>query len=311
MRTVFLGTSEFALPILRELDASSHIDLRLVLSRPSKPSGRGLEPTDPPVAIEAKSLGIDLAQPRKPGEASILDRLRRLSPRLMVCAAYGAYMPESLIGMASLGVVNVHPSLLPAYRGAAPVARAIMEGKTVTGVSFMLTDTEGWDTGPVLTSFSHPVNPEDTTGSLTEKLSRLAGRKVVEVVVGYAEGDIEPAPQEGEPSYARKIEKSETWIDWTEEAARIERLVRALQPSPGARTRYGKRMLKVVCAEVAEGDFGKPGTVRLVGEGIVIACGRNGLRPLVVQPESRKAIAVADFVRGYRPRDGERFGGRP
>lgn len=281
------------------------------MSRPPRRSGRGLRLTDPPVAREADRLGIELVQPEKPAEPSILDLLEDLSPRVMVCAAYGAYMPEELLRKAPLGVVNIHPSLLPAYRGAAPVARAILEGETRTGVTFMLTDTEGWDTGPVLTSFPTVVEPDDTTGSLSRKLSELAGRKVVDVILAYAGGELSPLPQQGETFYARKIDKSETWIDWAQGADRIERLVRALQPSPGARTRYGKRLIKLIRSEVVSGDFGEPGALRSDDGGMVVACGLDGLRPLVVQPESKRAMPMADFVRGYGPKDGERFGGRP
>lgn len=233
--------------------------------------------------------------------------LRELAPDVMVTASYGAWLPEDLLSIPGLGVVNVHPSMLPLYRGAAPVTRAILDGREETGVSFMLTDS-GWDTGPVIASFSEPILPEDTAGTLERRLAGLAGERLPGVLEGYGTGELVPIPQTGEAVYAGKVETGETWLDWSRESLYLERQVRAFQPVPGARTSFEGKMLKVVQASVSPVPVPQ-GEVRL-RDGILVGCGDGGsLRILRLQPASRGIMTAEEFLRGSHMKDGDRLEG--
>ncbi len=306
---VFLGTAEFALPLLRVLGDSRNFRLLAVVSRPARPAGRGRRLRQPPVAREALDMDLPLLQPEKAGDKDFLRRLAQLEPRVMVCAAYGLYMPRKLLQTAPGGVVNVHPSMLPRHRGAAPIQRSIMEGDRKTALCFMITDSRGWDTGPVLRCYSRCIGPRDNAGSLHDALAGLAGEKVEEVLEGYLAGDIVPTPQEGEPSYAEKVSRRETVLDWSRSAADLDRVVRALSPWPGARTIFRRRTLKVLDCLPLEGEGGAAGRVTGYRDGCpTVACGSGSLLLLRVQPQSRGRMSGDDFARGYSPKPGERLG---
>ncbi|MFO7950473.1 MAG: methionyl-tRNA formyltransferase [Candidatus Fermentibacteraceae bacterium] len=304
---VFLGTAEFALPALRALHLSERFRLLAAVSRPPRPAGRGRRMRQPPVAGEAMGLGIPLLQPEKACDAGFLRRLSALDPQVMLCAAYGLYMPKELLETAPHGVVNVHPSMLPRHRGAAPIQRAIMEGDRETALCFMLTDSRGWDTGPVLRCYPRTIGPRESAGSLHDALAEMAGERVEEVLEGYLAGRIVPEPQRGEPTYADKVGRGETVLDWSRPASEVDRTVRALSPWPGARTGFRGSVLKVLECLPAEGD-GDPGTIIGLEEGFpLVACGRDAVRLLRVQPQSRGRMPGDDFARGYSPRPGERL----
>lgn len=304
MKAVFLGTSEFAIPSLRTL-SRSEIKLQCVVTRPPRPAGRGKRLRQPPVYHAASELGLPVHQPVKLQE-DFIEMLRSLEPDIMVAAAYGAWLPMELLDSSGLGVMNVHPSLLPLYRGAAPVARAIMDGVQRTGVTFMLTD-EGWDTGPVIASFPEPVAPGDTAGSLTERLAEKAAERIVPVIEEYSRGILRPVPQTGRSCYAEKISKQETWIDWSRRAEEIERLVRALQPWPGARTKLRGKMIKVVRASLLPHDL-PPGEILPEDGGLTVGCGdSSSLRIEELQPASKKVMQAQDFLRGARLKPGDSF----
>lgn len=305
LRTVFLGTSHFALPILRALNLSNH-DITAVVTRPPREAGRGRKLTQPPVAELAGELGLNVLQPGKlTGE--FIETLAALHPDVMVSADYGAWLPEALLNSSPLGVVNVHPSLLPKHRGAAPVPRAILSGETGTGVTFMLTDN-GWDTGPVIAQFHEPIHPNDTSGTLEERLAMLSGEHLPDVLTDYASGLLVPVPQEGDSDYAEKLSTEETWLDWELKAEKLDRIVRAFNPAPGARTTYKGKLLKLFRTEVAMGDL-DPGHIRVAGDHITVGCAMDtALEVWELQPEGKRSMTVEDFLRGTQMRSGERLG---
>jgi methionyl-tRNA formyltransferase len=304
MRLLFLGTSSFAVPILEVLTSSSHIRLTGVVTRPDRPAGRGRKLTSTPVAEAAARASLPLFQPVKLKKA-FREEVTTLAPDVILSAAYGLYLPEWFLSAAPSGVVNVHPSLLPELRGAAPVARAISEGLTETGVTFMLTDS-GWDTGPVLRSFKCDIHPDDTTGSLESRLATLAASETVSVLKDYVSGALHSKVQDGEPSYADKITSKETFLDLNSSAEALERLVRAFQPSPGARVLFRGRILKIHSAALSMIEV-PPGEVVVTEDGsMVVGCGSGSLELKKVQPESGKVMEINAFIRGYRPRKGEK-----
>ncbi len=299
LRTVFLGTSEFAVPSLR---AVSEMTLAVV-SMPDRPAGRGRKLRRPPAACEAEELGIPLLQPEK--LTGIRETIESLKPDVMVSASYGGWLPDWFLKLAPFGVVNVHPSLLPRHRGAAPVVRTILEGDTHTGVSFMLTDS-GWDTGDLLRVSRCQVPPGVTAGELEDQLADMAGKELPSLLNEYTEGRLSPTPQEGPESYAGKITTEESRIDWRGSAVSIERAVRAFNPVPGARTAFRGRELKIFGARV-DPIGGTPGTV-VSGRPLVIACGESSLVLTDLQPQGKKRMSGEDFVRGYRPEPGDSLG---
>lgn len=303
LRVVFLGTSTFAIPILRTIHVSPH-RLSMVVTRPSKQAGRGRRLRMPPVAEEAMELGLPLLQPEKLN-ADFIAELRTIAPDIMVSADYGAWLPEELLKCSLSGVMNVHPSLLPKHRGAAPVARAILDGDTVTGVTFMLTDM-GWDTGPVIEIIEEPVRPDDTAGSLESRLSELAAAGIVRVMEDFVSRRLRPLPQIGESDYADKLTTEETWLDWERPAAVLERTVRAFQPVPGARTTCDGKLLKITGSAVS-GMMLEPGRIN-VENGLIVGCGTGSLEILELQPEGRRTMTAKEYLRGSRLRTGERLG---
>jgi len=304
MRLLFLGTSSFAVPILEALTSSSSVRLAGVVTRPDRPAGRGRKLTSTPVAEAAVRASLPLFQPVKL-KKGFREEVTALAPDVILSAAYGLYLPEWFLSSAPSGVVNVHPSLLPELRGAAPVARAISGGLAKTGVTFMLTDS-GWDTGPVLRSFECDIHPDDTTGSLESRLSVIAASETVGVLKDYLSGALRPQPQDGEPSYADKITPKETFLDLSSSAETLEKLVRAFQPSPGARVIFRSRVLKIHSAALSTVEV-PSGEVEVTEDGsMVIGCGSGSLELKEVQPESGKVMEISAFIRGYRPLKGEK-----
>ncbi len=302
LRIILLGTSTFALPILNALRDSIH-DIVAVVTRPPRQAGRGRKLRQPPVAEAALEMGMNLLQPGKLNSDSIAD-LRKLSPDIMISADYGAWLSEELLESAPYGVMNIHPSLLPRHRGAAPVARTIMDGDTVTGVTFMLTDL-GWDTGPIVQSFTENVQSDDTAGTLEERLAILSSERITEVMEDYISGLLIPVPQSGDSDYADKLNTEETWLDWHRPATVLERMVRAFQPSPGARTRYSGRILKIIRTVVSSVELDP--AIILTDPGLIIGCGTGSLEILELQPEGKRVMCSEEFLRGSRMRSGERF----
>ncbi len=305
MRIIFLGTSGFAIPCLRALIESKH-SILCVVSRPPRPAGRGKKLRHPPVAEYAQKSRLEIRQPEKL-TGDFVETLKSMGPEIMISAAYGAWLPEKLLKASLLGVVNVHPSLLPEYRGAAPIARAILDGREETGVSFMLTDS-GWDTGPVIAVYHERILPSDTTGSLEERLSVKAAENLIDVIEEYSSGKLVPESQTEEALYADKITTDETWLDWNRPAGYLERKVRAFHPSPGARTIYSGKILKISEARVSQYSA-DPGEIILKAGSLHVGCGgEESLEILKLQPASKNIMSTAEFLRGARMKTGDKLG---
>lgn len=299
MKIIFLGTSLFAVPALK---AVSEMTLAVV-SRPDRPAGRGRKLRRPPAAEEAHRLGLKLLQPEKLSD--VREVIGNLAPDVMVSASYGAWLPEWLLSIAPLGVLNIHPSLLPRHRGAAPVIRTVLQGDGKTGVSFMLTDS-GWDTGDLLKVFEYPVTGSSPAGKLEEELAKLAAEKLPEVLQAYKDGELKPFPQTGAESYAEKVTPEESEINWEAPALHVHRMVLAFNPVPGARTPFRGGILKIYNGEVS-GESGKPGTVVRTSP-LTVACGTGSYTVSELQPQGKQRMAETDFTRGYRMEPGEFLG---
>lgn len=308
MRVVFAGTPEFARAALERLHASG-VAIPLVLSQPDRPAGRGMKLQASPVKCFAVDHGIPVAQPRSlrldgkyPDDAlAARAALEAARPDLMVVAAYGLILPQWVLQLPRLGCLNIHASLLPRWRGAAPIHRALEAGDAETGITIMQMDA-GLDTGDMLLVERLPIAADDTTASLHDKLAALGARLIVEAIELAACGGLHPVAQPaGGVTYAHKIEKNEAAIDWAQPAEVIGRRVRAFDPFPGASTLISGEPVKVWrCQVEPDAAAARPGTVLAAdGSGIVVACGSGALRLMQLQRAGGKRLAVADFLRGF------------
>jgi methionyl-tRNA formyltransferase len=306
MRLVFAGTPEFAVPALDALASAGHT-LAAVLTRPDRPAGRGLAPAASPVKRAAERRGVPVLQPTTLKDEAVQARLTALAPDALVVVAYGLILPQAVLDIPRLGALNVHASLLPRWRGAAPIQRALLAGDRETGVCIMQM-AAGLDTGPVLLSEAVPIAPDETAGTLHDKLAPLGARLLVAALDGLARGTLRPTPQAAEGvTYAAKIEKHESRIDWTRPAVEIERRVRAFDPAPGAAARIRGAEVKIWRAALVAAR-GAPGEVVGVGpDGIVVACGEAALRLEALQRAGGKRLAAAAFQRGFPVAAGDRF----
>jgi methionyl-tRNA formyltransferase len=311
LRVAFAGTPQFALPALEALLA--HHQVAGVLTQPDRPSGRGRLLTSSPVKELAQSRALPLLQPPTLKSEAVQAQLAAWAPEVLVVVAYGLLLPPAALRIAPLGCVNVHASLLPRWRGAAPVQRAILAGDTETGVTIMAMD-EGLDSGPVLLTRRHPVDRHETSGSLLRALSTLGAAALLEALDGLAAGTLEPHPQSTEGmTYAPRITKAEARIDWGQDALAIERQVRAFNPVPIAETRLMGEQLKIFVAEAAPAPAGErspheTGTiVEVSSNSMLVQCGSGLLAVREVQRPGRRPVAVRDFAHS-RPLVGERLG---
>jgi methionyl-tRNA formyltransferase len=311
LRVAFAGTPQFALPVLEALFA--HHRVAGVLTQPDRPSGRGRILKPSPVKELAQSRGVPLLQPSTLASVAVREQLAAWAPEALIVVAYGLLLPPAVLSIAPLGCVNVHASLLPRWRGAAPVQRAILAGDTETGVTIMAMD-EGLDSGPVLLERRHPIDRNDTGGSLLRALSRLGATALLEALDGLAAGTLEPRPQSAAGvTQAAKITKAEARIDWNRDANDIERQVRAFNPLPTAETRLQGEQLKVFLAEAKSPppevrSRQEPGTITEVsGNSMLVQCGNGLLAIREVQRPGRRPVTVRDFAHS-RPLVGERLG---
>ena len=304
-RLVFMGTPEFAVPSLTALVAAGH-DVVSVYTQPRRPAGRGKRPRFTPVYAAADHHGIAVRTPETLRSVEEQDVLSALGVDAIVVVAYGLILPKSVLDMPRLGCLNVHASLLPRWRGAAPIQRALLAGDAETGISIMLLD-EGLDTGPVLLQRAFTMAPEETAGTLHDRLADLGAAMIVPAVAGLAEGRVVATEQRDEgATYARKIGRSEAEIDWGRSAEEIDRQIRALAPSPGAWFRHGAERVKVFACVVAAGASGNPGEV--LDDRLTIACGAGALRLQQLQREGRKAMDAGAFLRGQALPPGTQLG---
>lgn len=298
LRIVFMGTPDFSVPSLKMLHDQG-FDIAAVYSQPDKQRGRGKKVSFSPVKEKAIELRIPVLQPETLRDEQTIAELAAFHPDVIVVIAYGKILPKAVLDIPKYGCLNVHGSLLPKYRGAAPIQYAIKNGDTVSGITIMLLD-EGMDTGAMLKKAEIPVAEKETTGSLFDKLSAL-GAQVLSDVLAHIE-DYEShaeAQDETQATYTAKIDKETAQIDWTQDAAVIERLIRTLDPHPGAYTWIGDKRLKLWKADVVAGSDAAPGTVIDVAKKFfTVQTGCSALRIYEVQPESRKRMQSVQFLQG-------------
>jgi methionyl-tRNA formyltransferase len=297
MRIVFFGTPEFAVPSLRAL-LRERYEVVGVVTQPDRPHGRSRSTlVAPPVKAEAAAAGLPVLQPARPTGDVFLAGLRRLEPDLGVVVAYGHILRSEVLTLPRLGMINVHASLLPRWRGAAPIQHAILAGETETGVSIMQMDA-GLDSGPVLHRVATPIGPEETAGALADRLAELGATALVDALSLLTGGFARPTPQDAAAvTLAPKIDRDSARLDWGRDAASLARQVRAFDPAPGAWTTLDQDPLKLFGA-VATGDRGEPGRVLAAGDRLVVGCGEGALAVREVQPAGRTRLSVADWTRG-------------
>ena len=307
MRVVFMGTPDFAVPCLEHLVLNGH-EVVAVYTQTDKPAGRGRAPVSSAVKKAAQALKIPVLQPASLKGADVVEQLAGFRPDVIVVAAYGQILPQQVLDIPRHGCINIHPSLLPKYRGASPVAAAILAGDEFAGVSIMLMD-RGLDTGPILSRAMISISVQDTTESVTAKLSQVAARMLQDTLVGWVRGEIVPQPQnEDEATYSPQISKEDGEIDWGLPAIEIWRRVRAYYPWPGCYTRWQGKQLKIIEAVPlpAEKTIEAGRAVALTpAEGKAEAAfgvqtGEGILGVVRVQVEGKRAMSAAEFLRGQR-----------
>ncbi|HWP35977.1 MAG TPA: methionyl-tRNA formyltransferase [Gemmatimonadales bacterium] len=309
MRIVFFGTPDFAVPSLRALEGEG-FDVAAVVTQPDRPHGRSRsEVIPPPVKLAALEYGIPVLQPEQPNDPAFLDELRAMRPDLGVVVAYGHLLKAELLSLPTHGMVNVHASLLPRYRGAAPITHAILAGDAETGVSIMQMD-EGLDTGPVLLRVPTAIAADETGGELTARLAELGALALVEALTLIASGTARAEPQDhAAATYAPKITRDFARIDWARPREWIARFVRALDPKPGAWTTLDGREVKLfgpLLADAMPGDV-QPGAILATDPALIVAAGGGALQFLDVQPSGRTRMAASEWIRGRGVRAGDRF----
>ncbi len=312
MKLVFMGTPAFAVPTLAALVARGH-EIAAVYAQPDRPAGRGQAMQIGPVKQFALDHGLAVEQPEKLRDPAVAERLRALAPDAIVVAAYGKILPRLLLDLPKHGAINVHGSLLPKFRGAAPIQRAILAGEAETGITIMQMN-ERMDEGDVLVEEAIAIRADDTSATLSERLSELGARLLVEALDGVERGTLAPRPQDhAHATLAPMIRKEEGAIDWRRSAAEIERRVRAFTPWPGAYGELDGKRLKVLRAAVEhDGGAGGPGTILRASDGIFrVATGEGALRLLEVQLEGKRRLRAEEFLAGTRVREGTRLGPLP
>lgn len=312
-KVVFAGTSEFAVPTLEALIASP-FEVVAVVTQPDKPKGRGREMQPPPAKVVAEAHSIPVLQPERMRDPAAIAEIKSYGPVwAMVVAAYGQIVPPELLNWPAHGCINVHGSLLPKYRGAAPIQHALIAGEKQTGVTTMLMD-EGLDTGDILLQQTVDIYPNENAGELSARLALLGAELLIKTLVGIEEGTIVPIPQNDElATVARSLKRDAGAIDWSRSADDIVNLIRGCTPRPGAFTSLDGRQAKVWKAVVAEreGRFGEPGEIIAAdNSGITVAAGTGSVRLIEVQPESRRRMSAAEYSRGGI-KAGRKFDVRP
>ncbi|WP_108501872.1 methionyl-tRNA formyltransferase [Paracoccus indicus] len=291
MRVIFMGTPDFSVPALRAI-ADRH-DVVAVYTQPPRAAGRGQKPRLSPVHQAALDLGLDVLHPEKLRDPADQDRFAAHHADVAVVVAYGLILPQAVLDAPRLGCVNIHASLLPRWRGAAPIHRAILAGDEASGVAIMQMEA-GLDTGPVLAETRTPIGPQDTTADLHDRLSRMGADLIVDVL-DRLPLTAPPQPEDG-VTYAAKIEKSEARIDWSQPAAQIDRQIRGLSPFPGAWCDIEGERVKLLRSRLAQGA-GEPGQVL---PGFTIACGEGAIQVLTAQRSGKKPMAADDLLRGWQ-----------
>ena len=302
LKIIFMGTPELSCASLEKLAQNPQFQVLLVVTQPDKPKGRDLKPQPPPVKVLAQKLNLPVLQPPKARDEQFISELRAAAPDLIVVAAYGHILPQAILDMPQFGCLNVHTSLLPKYRGAAPIQWAIANGETETGVTIMKMDA-GMDTGAIVSQKRTPISPEDDSAILHNRLAQLGAEHLMETIPDYVAGKISAKPQSGDYSYAPKIKKEDGHIDWNLSAQTILNRLRAFMPWPGAftflKTEPKPCLLKIWKAGVME-KSGTAGEILSADEnGIVVACGKDALKILELQREGGRRMTAREFLVGH------------
>ena len=309
MRIVFMGTPDFSVPTLEALVASEH-EVAAVVTQPDKPKGRGKEIHMSPVKECALKHNIPVYQPVRARDEAFVEEMRTLKPDAMVVIAFGQILPKSLLDLPKYGCVNIHASLLPKYRGAAPIQWAVINGDEETGITTMMMDV-GLDTGDMLERGVVPLAEDETGGSLFDKLSMAGGPLILETLEKLENGTAVRTPQpEAGVTYAGMLDKSLGNIDWTKGAAELERLIRGLNPWPSAYTHYGEKTMKLWAADVLPENFeGEPGQiVKVLKDRFLVKTGDGTLAVKELQLEGKKRMDAGAFLRGFSLKEGEKLG---
>lgn len=309
MNVVFMGTSAFAVPALESLLASSHAVLAVV-TQPDRPQGRGRQLGHSPVKQVALAQHVRLLQPPRASNPALLEELASLAPQVIVVAAYGLLLPPTLLGLPALGCLNVHASLLPKYRGAAPVNWALIRGEQVTGVSIMLID-ETLDTGPILLQTTVAIEPHDDAGSLQARLARCGAKALLQALEGLEAGTLKATPQDhSQASYAPKLRKEDGIVRWGRPAVELAQLIRGVTPWPGAVTAHAGKSLRIWRATPhSTPGAGTPGRVAKIDRlGVWVETGDGHLVVSEVQPASGRRMEAAAYARGHGLRAGDVLG---
>ncbi|WP_343162553.1 methionyl-tRNA formyltransferase [Desulfurobacterium thermolithotrophum] len=301
-----MGTPDFAVPSLKKLFEAG-FEIPLVITQPDRPAGRGKRIKPPPVKVLAEKLNIPVYQPeRVKGNEELLNKLKEISPDLIVVAAYGKILPNEILDLPKFGCINVHASLLPEYRGASPIQSALLDGKEKTGVTIMLISPE-LDAGDIISQKEVLIDRKDNAQTLHDKLANLGAELLVETIPSYVSGKLKPIPQESsKATYCKPITKEMGKIDWTLPAEKIFNMIRAFTPWPSAYTTFRGKRIKLLEAEPIEGN-GNPGEVIKADKELVISTGEGALKIKKLRPEGKKEISGEEFIRGYRIKVGEKF----
>lgn len=309
MKLVFAGTPEVAVPALDALIASGRHEVAAVVTRPDAPAGRGRRLVASPVAERAAEAGIEVLKPAKPRDEQFLARLREIAPDCCPVVAYGALLPKVALDIPARGWVNLHFSLLPAWRGAAPVQHAVMAGDEITGAATFLIE-EGLDSGPVYGTVTEEVRPTDTSGDLLTRLAFAGAGLLAATMDGIEDGTLKAVPQPADGiSLAPKITVEMAHVDWAAPALRVDRVVRGCTPAPGAWTVFrGERLKLIQAALVTDRTDLAPGELSAAKNNVYVGTGSHAVELLWVQPQGKKPMRGADWARGVRIAQGERLG---
>ncbi len=310
MRVIFLGTPEYAVIPLRALAADPRYTVVGVVTQPDRPAGRGRSAEAPPVKRAALDLGVPVLQPPTLRDPDVVAQLASLRADVGVVAAYGEILRRNVLELPTLGYLNIHPSLLPLYRGPTPVHAAILNGDAETGVTVMRLDAR-MDSGPILAQERVPLLAGARNGPLTNELFELGSRLLVEALAAYADGSLLPAPQDDtQATYCAMLQKSDGVIDWNASAAQIERMTRAYDPWPGTQTSWQGQPFKIIAARAVPGMPGDsaPGTLLLRPDSVAVATGDGVLELLTVQPAGKRPLLAAAWRNGLHGTDGARLG---
>lgn len=308
MRVLFFGTSEFAVPTLEALVESGHHEVPAVVTQPDRPKGRGLSVAESAVKRAALRFDLPVFQPSRVRSDDFLSTAQAVAPDVLVLAAFGQIIPQALLDLPPLGPINLHGSLLPAWRGAAPIQYAILNGDTLTGVTTMWMDAT-LDTGDILLQRIVSIDLEDTTGTLTPKVAQAGADLMLETLAQLEAGVCPRLPQDhSRATLAPAIDSADTEIDWSQSAERIRNRIRAMSPKPGAFTTINGRRIKLWLTETIQGESGDPGRIaRIDRSGVVVATRKGHLNLMEVQPENSRRMTAAEWARGARLAAGDSF----